>query len=86
MNHTIASCGHPVIAVGSPGSDARRACEQNPCGKPKCAAAAIVQILAGCGDVKAALSIVDDEYCLKCNNHQDKCDCDPYEGMRGDDL
>ena len=32
MNSTQASCGHPVIAVGAPGSPARAACESSPCG------------------------------------------------------
>jgi hypothetical protein len=31
MNHTKASCGHSVIAVGAPGSPARERCEQEPC-------------------------------------------------------
>jgi len=31
MNHTIASCGHSVPAVGSPGSKARKKCEQEKC-------------------------------------------------------
>lgn len=36
MNHTTASCGHPVAAVGAPGSLARRACEARPCDRPRC--------------------------------------------------
>jgi len=31
MNYTKASCGHPVVAVGAPGSEARKAVESVPC-------------------------------------------------------
>lgn len=31
MNHTTGKCGHPVVAVGFPGSDARRECEASLC-------------------------------------------------------
>lgn len=33
MNHCIAQCGHTVLAVGAPGSTARRRCERLPCEK-----------------------------------------------------
>jgi len=33
MNYLIAKCGHAVIAVGSPGSPARKACESSMCDK-----------------------------------------------------
>ncbi len=36
MNQTIARCGHPVIAVGAPGSLARQAVEGRHCGLPRC--------------------------------------------------
>ncbi len=36
MNHTTARCGCSVIAVGAPGSLARRAVESRTCGKPRC--------------------------------------------------
>ena len=35
MNHTTASCGHDVIAVGAPGSIAHERCEKLPCAKCK---------------------------------------------------
>jgi hypothetical protein len=31
MNHTQASCGHSVLAIGAPGSAARTAVETQPC-------------------------------------------------------
>lgn len=36
MNYTKAFCGHDVIAVGAPGSSARRAAESRHCGEPRC--------------------------------------------------
>jgi len=36
VNHTTASCGCSVVAVGAPNSLARRAQEQRTCGKPRC--------------------------------------------------
>lgn len=36
MNQTQASCGHSVVAVGAPGSMARRAQERRHCGQPRC--------------------------------------------------
>lgn len=36
MNHTTASCGCSVIAVGAPGSLARRVQELRSCEKPRC--------------------------------------------------
>lgn len=33
MNYVKASCGHPTLAVGAPGSPARKACESEPCRK-----------------------------------------------------
>jgi hypothetical protein len=33
LNYTTAKCGHPTIAVGSPGSITRQECEDNPCDK-----------------------------------------------------
>ena len=36
MNHTQASCGCTVVAVGAPGSIARMTQESYSCGKPRC--------------------------------------------------
>jgi hypothetical protein len=36
MNTTTARCGHPVPAVGDPGSRARRAAERRTCDSPRC--------------------------------------------------
>ena len=38
MNHTLASCGHYVLAIGSPGSGAREKCERMPCDRCRCPA------------------------------------------------
>jgi hypothetical protein len=35
MNHCKASCGHSVVAVGAPGSNARLACERGKCDECK---------------------------------------------------
>lgn len=54
MNNCFASCGHPVPAVGSLGSDVRKEQESNPC--PACARhrAEAVRTLAGWSALKAA--------------------------------
>lgn len=36
MNYTKAKCGHYVIAVGAPGSEAREKCERLPCDECRC--------------------------------------------------
>lgn len=36
MNYTQARCGHPILAIGAPGSTVRRMLETRPCSRPRC--------------------------------------------------
>lgn len=52
MNYTKASCGHLVIAVGAPGSIARKRAEQSPC--DECLAATDIVDCPECGATASA--------------------------------
>lgn len=72
MNSTTASCGHAVVAVGAPGSAARREVESQPCTRcRKC---------VGCGGRGGWYSPDNGQWvtCLECKT-QPKDEWDFYD-------